>query len=322
MSVPVIDLDGFLHGGSAARLRILETLDHALRCNGFFLLRRHGVPKRLVAELQRVSRQFFALPPEDKRKVAQPNSQTMRGYVAMGRESLAYSRDRIALPDLNESFMMGQPQLDRADGSFAPNIWPHCVPLMRTVWTEYYCEMESLAATLLRMFAAALRIADDFFDDKFASHTSRLRARYYPRQREKPEPGQLRAGAHTDYGSLAILATEDRPGGLQVREATGQWIDVPASADCFIVNIGDLLARWTNDRWPAALHRVVNPPPGTDGETGRLSHIYFQSPSDGALVECLEVCCDAGRPPRYPPVHAGEYLRTKFRKVDQTGDKR
>jgi isopenicillin N synthase-like dioxygenase len=319
MSIPLIDVGQFSQQSSDARRPVAATLDRALRDYGFFLLHGHGIPASLLEDLRRVSHQFFACPFEQKSKVAQPNPETMRGYVAMGRESLSYSRDQAAPPDLNESFMIGQPHVREAHGSFPANLWPEYPPLMTSIWTEYYCRMETLALQILRMFAAALQLTDDFFDAKFEAHTSRLRARYYPAQTVEPQLGQLRAGAHTDYGSIAILATEDRPGGLQVRERSGRWIDVPVIDGCFIVNIGDLMARWTNDRWPAALHRVVNPPRTVRDSGGRLSHIYFQSPSDETLIECLGVCCGGRQPAKYSPIRAGEYLRMKFKKVDQIG---
>jgi isopenicillin N synthase-like dioxygenase len=318
MSIPVIDLARFLDAGGSERAHVAENLDRALRSNGFFLIQGHGVPNDLLESLQRLSREFFARPLDEKMRVAQLGPGVMRGYVAMGRESLSYSRGKEAPPDLNESFMIGQPQARDTDRAFAANLWPQYPPLMQRVWTEYYRTMEDLAGRLMRMLAAVLQLPESFFDDKFKAHTSRLRARYYPSRKEPPQPGQLRAGAHTDYGSLAILAAEDRPGGLQAWERSGQWIDVPVVKDCFIVNIGDLTARWTNERWPAALHRVVNPPPDAADQTGRLSHIYFQSPNDDLLIECLDVCCGAGQPPKYTPVRAGEYLSTKFEKVDRS----
>jgi isopenicillin N synthase-like dioxygenase len=315
MSVVLVDIGSFFNATPRARKVMARTVDRALHDNGFLLVGGHDVPADLVASLVEASRAFFALPPHEKAAVAQPTPRTQRGYVAMGRESLAGSRDRAAPPDLNESFMMGQPDVRRRGSASAPNLWPAAPTDMRAVWTRYYREMERLAAALLRMFAVALGGVETLFDEKFAFHTSRLRARYYPGQTAEPRAGQLRAGAHTDFGSLAILLAEDRPGGLQVRERSGMWVDVPAVPGHFIVNVGDLMARWTNDRWPAALHRVVNPPRDRAVESGRLSHIFFHSPAEDAVVECLEVCCDASRPPNYMPVRAAEYLQSKFEKV-------
>ena len=132
--------------------------------------------------------------------------------------------------------------------------------------------------------------------------------RNYPAQRVAPAPGQIRAGAHSDYGSLTILATEDKPGGLQVCNAAGEWVDVPIVDDCLIVNIGDLLARWTNDTWVSTLHRVVNPPAGAGAESRRQSLVFFHNPNYDAVIESLVP--DA--PAKYPRTTSGEHLRQLF----------
>jgi isopenicillin N synthase-like dioxygenase len=317
MRLCTVDLNRFLHAASAARKNMAEALDRGLRDHGFFLVCGHGVPERLMADLTRVSHSFFALPFAAKNRIAQPDPGTMRGYVAMGRESLAHSREQATPPDLNESFMMGQPDVRKMDRPFAPNLWPESPADLKVLWTDYYGHMERVAVDLLKVFAVALSLHEEFFERIFVAHTSRLRARYYPRHDNAPQPGQLRAGAHTDYGSLAILLAQDR--GLQFCSRSGDWNDVPIVDGCFIVNIGDLMARWTNDRWTAALHRVVNPPWPHPDEDGRLSHIFFHSPSDDTLVTCLDACCGARHPPRYAPVRAGDYLRMKCQKVRSEG---
>jgi isopenicillin N synthase-like dioxygenase len=139
-----------------------------------------------------------------------------------------------------------------------------------------------------------------------------LRVRNYPAPQTAPEPGQLRAGAHSDYGSLTILKTEDRPGGLQVCNAAADWVDVPVVDGAFIVNIGDLMARWTNDRWVSTLHRVVNPPPSRAAESRRQSLVFFHNPNYDALIECLPTCRDPAHPPRYEATTSGEHLREQF----------
>lgn len=315
MSIPLIDLNNFLRAAVSARKDTAEIVDSALRDNGFLLLQGHGVREELIDNMRKISREFFALPHNEKMQVASPDRSVMRGYFAMRQEGLSYSVDQTAPPDLNESFMIGQPDTDKMDRPFAVNLWPQQPASLRDLWTEYYREMEIVAAGLMQLFAVALNLPEHFFDEKLVAHASRLRARYYPSQPEQPEPGQLRAGAHTDYGTVSILVTEDRPGGLQVCRRSGHWLDVPIIEGCFIVNIGDLMARWTNDRWPAALHRVVNPPRERAADCERLSMIFFQSPSEDVLIECLSVCSNASTPPKYPPVLAGEHQRTKFNKA-------
>jgi len=125
-------------------------------------------------------------------------------------------------------------------------------------------------------------------------------------------PGQLRAGAHTDFGTMTILKPDAAPGGLQVRTPAGEWAPVKAPPGALVVNIGDMMARWTNDRWVSTLHRVVNPPPDAALGSERLSIGFFHQPNYDALVECLPSCRGAGEPPRYPAVRAGDHLHAQF----------
>ena len=147
--------------------------------------------------------------------------------------------------------------------------------------------MGGLAEDLMAMFALALDLPELFFADKIDRHISRLRVRNYPAPTAPPKPGQLRAGAHCDYGSLTILRTEDKPGGLQVFNHAKEWVDVPFAPDSFIINIGELMARWTNERWRANLHRVVNPPADKAAASRRLSLVFFHNPNYDTPVAAL-----------------------------------
>lgn len=164
----------------------------------------------------------------------------------------------------------------------------------------------------MRLFALALDQPETFFDDKVDRHISRLRVRNYPAPHEPPAPGQLRAGAHSDYGSLTILKAEDKAGGLQVCNNAGEWVDVAIVPDCFIVNLGDLMARWTNDRWVSTLHRVANPPMELARVSRRQSLVFFHNPNYDAVIECIPGCQGPDNPPKYPPITSGEYLRGQF----------
>jgi isopenicillin N synthase-like dioxygenase len=136
-----------------------------------------------------------------------------------------------------------------------------------------------------------------------------MRLNYYPAPAAPPAPGQLRAGAHTDYGGFTILSGEDVPGGLQVRTRDGRWVDVATTPTRFVVNIGDLLMRWTNDRWLSNMHRVVNPPDGVGRP--RLSIAFFSHPNYDVTIECLA----SQGPPRHPPVRSGDYRDLKYAKT-------
>jgi isopenicillin N synthase-like dioxygenase len=152
--------------------------------------------------------------------------------------------------------------------------------------------MSELARDLRRIFARGIGLSEDYFEDKFDRHHSSLRVIDYVDQTEEPLPGQLRAGEHTDYGFLTILRSEDSSGGLQVRPHNGDWMDVPTVADSFVVNIGDVMMRWTNDRWVSTLHRVVNPP-SRHQPSRRISIPFFHNPNVDAVVECLDAFRDA-----------------------------
>ncbi|WP_413702018.1 isopenicillin N synthase family dioxygenase [Psychromonas sp. KJ10-10] len=281
------------------------------------MIKGHGISPDLIAKARKVSQEFFDLPLIDKQKVARPSMDVARGYIGVDEESLARSRDPNAIgSDLNESFMIGPVDTPHQDYAFSPatgkhftaNIWPEKPIELKEVWSTYYREMGELAALLMRIFALALKLPEDYFDQLINRHISRLRVRNYPQQLEAPVAGQIRAGAHSDYGSLTILATEDKLGGLQVYNAQGEWVDVPIVPDCFIINIGDLLARWTNDTWVSTLHRVINPPKNSGPETRRQSLVFFHNPNYDAKISNLIPNTTA----KYPTTTSGEHLLSLY----------
>jgi isopenicillin N synthase-like dioxygenase len=165
----------------------------------------------------------------------------------------------------------------------------------------------------MRLFALALDLDEHWFDDKVDKHMTNFSVSNYPDQPHALPGSQLRAGAHTDYGSITILKTEDKPGGLEVRAADGRWAAVPIVPGAFIINIGDLMAQWTNDAWVSTMHRVVNPPRDQAAGSRRQSLIFFHQPNYDAVVECLPSCRGAGA--KYPPTTSGEHLWAKLQKM-------
>jgi isopenicillin N synthase-like dioxygenase len=315
--VPIIDLTPYRNGADKAG--VAKQVDRACREIGFLVVSGHGVPAGLVAETERLSHAFFDLPLAEKMKVARTDLNVLRGYVPVAAESLARSRGVKAEGDLNESFMVGEPdpsnepyfQCAAAGDYFAPNLWPERPTELRPVWTAYFREMERLATDIMRVFALALDLPESYFDDKVDRHISRIRVRCYPPISGGGDAAPSRAGAHTDYGSLTILKPQDGSGGLQVSK-DGTWIEVPIVPETFIINIGDLMARWTNDRWVSTLHRVVVPQAEAARRRRRLSVVFFHNPNYDAVIECIPGCGDGLRPTRYPPTRAGEYLKGKF----------
>jgi isopenicillin N synthase-like dioxygenase len=318
-AIPVIDLSEARDGDAPARRRLASRLDRVCRDIGFFTLVGHGAPASVLEELRKTANAFFALPIEEKRRAVHPVPTTPRGFCALGIEALSYGNDRTTPPDLKEYYHFGretwlnEPYFTGAEGQryFIPNIWPEQPEGFKEAAERYYSEMERISLTLMRLAALGLGVDEHFFDDKIDRHITAMRLNFYPAQTEAPLPGQLRAGEHTDYGNFTILNGENAPGGLQVLTRGGDWVDVETEPSSFVVNIGDLLMRWTNDRWVSNTHRVVNPPDSVAARAQRLSIAFFHHPNYDASIECIARPGEA----KYPPVRSGDYRDLKYRQT-------
>ncbi len=304
MDVPVIDLARTADSESA-RARAALAIDEALTTVGFMSVVHHGIHPRTVARAFDAARTFFDQPREVKETVASGKGQ-VHGYGRLGNESQAYANGELTLPDLSETFSV-HPGHDRR---LEPNRWPGEIMGFREAFTAYLQSTVALSDHVMGLCARALGLADGFFAPHLDRAALTLRANHYPALDHRPGPRQFRGGAHTDYGSITLLATDGRPG-LEVRDSAGEWHPVCAPKGAYIVNVGDLLARWTNDRWRSTWHRVV-PPAGEPPYLRRLSLVLFQTPNDDSVVECLPSCTSADNPARYEPVTAGRFLRDKL----------
>ena len=319
--VPVIDLAPARVGRAADRRDVARLIDRACIEIGFFAITGHGVSELVCRDLRDAGHRFFSLPIELKRRASPIDERAPRGYHALGGEALSAANDAVAPPDLKEFYHVGpvdvggDPYYTSARGRqfFLPNIWPDDPPEFRPAAIAYYRTMHELVGFLMRLTALGLGIEETFFDDKVSRSIGTMRLNYYPRQVHPPLAGQLRAGAHTDYGTLTILR-QDAVGGLEVLGPGGRWAGVEPVPGAFVINIGDLMARWTNDRWRSTLHRVVDPPDPAAAAARRLSMPYFQNANWSAEVSCLPTCLEPGDKPRYEPVLAGPHLMAKFRR--------
>jgi isopenicillin N synthase-like dioxygenase len=320
LEVPVIDIASFLATDPGGRRAIPQAVARACEEIGFFTIVGHGIDPGLITSAAGAARQFFDLPAEEKKKARSPDAAIARGYRAIGDEGLAGTRADQTPPDLKEVFHLGPPdfphdayhEAPEARAHFVDDAWPQSPAAFRPQVTAYYRAMEKLASDLMRIFALGLELPENFFADKIDRHISALRIINYPEQPTPPLPGQLRAGAHSDYGTLTILLGENEPGSLQVHTRSGQWIDVVFPPSSFVINIGDLMMRWTNDRWISTLHRVVNPPNSVAAQARRQSLAFFHHPNYDAEVACIPTCATASNPARYPPVKAGPYRMDKY----------
>jgi len=311
-SVPVVDL-------SADPDVVGAELDEVCRTVGFFQVTGHGVPDDVAEAAWSTASQFFDLPLQDKMAVARPTADYPYGYIPLAGESLSQSVTGAAPPDLKEVFNIGPPTpparriADPGEAwAYSPNLWPEALPELRPAWTAYYHAMRDLGGRLMSLLARGLGLPPGFFADKTCDGADALRAINYP-ARDAALPGQLRAGAHTDYGTLTILR-QDAVGGLEVLGLDGAWVGVEPVPGAFVINIGDLMARWTNDRWRSTLHRVVDPADRPAARARRQSMPYFQNANWSAEISCLPTCLEPGGTPRYQPVLAGPHLMAKFRR--------
>jgi isopenicillin N synthase-like dioxygenase len=316
--VPVIDIAPFIAGGRPQKQKVADEIRRACEEIGFFTIAGHGVPEANIEEARRLAFAFFDLPMEEKRRIERPPSKVSRGYTWVGDRGLAYSLGEKTAPDLQESFGMGP--IDGAppaaigtpaeNAFFLPNMFPERPAGFRKAFETLYRDFDRTAVTVLRIFAVALGLDEHAFDGKVDRHTSTFRAILYPPQLREPEPGQLRAGAHSDYGTLTVLRGDDVPGGLQVKIRSGEWVDVHPPKGTLVCNIGDLMMRWTNDRWLSNLHRVANPP-REHAANRRMTIVFFQNPNFDAEIKVI----DPAKPPKYEPMRFGDYYLGKHMKA-------
>jgi isopenicillin N synthase-like dioxygenase len=318
-ALPVIDLAPGFEGSVADRDVLAKTIGSACEAIGFLVVANHRLPWPLLEEAFAVSREFFALPVDEKLKYAADDPATPRGYTAFKSKNLARTYGLDTPPDLREQYFIGPLDADPAawaaypgaDRFYSANIWPACLPAYRRVFSALYREMETLSVELMRLFALALDLDERYFDDKIDRHFSTLPSNHYPELPTEVAPEQRRAGAHTDFGSLTILAIDGAAGGLQVELPGRGWTEVRAPRECLIVNLGDMMARWTGDRWRSTVHRVANPSTPTAGRS-RQSLGFFLHPNYDAEVACLPTCVRRGEAPPYPPIMAGLHMREKL----------
>jgi isopenicillin N synthase-like dioxygenase len=319
-TVPTVDISTWIDGSEADRSAIAAQVDDACRTFGFLKIAGHGVSTSTIDDMRTVTDEFFALPEESKLRVATPSAEIDRGYSALGSEALSYSVGAPTPPDMFEAFNAGirtlfgpLPDEDpRHANLWAADIWPASPQRMREVWAEYITALRALGDRMLHIFGVALDIDENFFVGRSDRSPDVIRALNYERHAGDPDPtdGQMRLGAHTDYGAVTILSADPVPG-LQIMGPDDTWWDITPTDGTFLVNLGDLIAAWTNDQWRSTLHRVVPPARTTDGPSRRRSIAYFHASNTDQIVEPIPSCVDDDHPRRYPSFCVGDHLNGK-----------
>ncbi len=324
-AIPSIDLNAFLTGTIDDQRASAAHADDTCRSIGFLIIENHGVPDEVIDTAWSITRAFFDLPLEQKLESRSADPGCPRGYFPMASEALAKSLGVDTPPDVKESFGIGplrapkheMPEED-FDFHYGENLWPGRPTDLREALTTYFKAMESLGSQVLRLFAAALELPHDYFEQFHTHPMCALRCINYPYSDAPLLPNQKGAGEHSDYGSITILKPDPEVAGLEIKLPSGIWARAPLVKDAFIINIGDLMARWTNDRWVSTLHRVVNPGTEQGGTNRRQSMAFFHNTNHDAEIECIPTCLEAREKPRYGPVQAGRYLIERFTSAVET----
>lgn len=313
--IPLIDFSHFLHGSPDVRLATARAILHGFQTAGFIYLSNHPIAPSSLSRAFHHSARFFAQTPDEKLSVAWTTPQANRGYSAPGREKVSQleteeevGKIRNAAPDLKESFEIGR---EGEEGH--PNQWPPESALQdfRGETLEFYEECRAMHVEVMKAIAVGMGLDEGFFDPFVDVGDNTLRLLHYPAVKAdvfKINPGQVRAGEHSDYGSITLLFQDNR-GGLQIRSPTGQFVDATPIDGTVVVNAGDLLARWSNDTIKSTVHRVVEPPRREGVEyPARYSIAYFCNPNFKSHIEAIPGTFATDEEKRYPGIKSGEYL--------------
>ena len=308
-SLPIVDF-ATLGTSHAADQALARQLDEIFSGIGFCYFRNIGVSQPLVDGLFAASARFHAQPEAAKRALAM--NATHRGYMAPNSSVIVTSSvANVKKPNYSESLMLMH-HVDPADPRHGtevhgPNQWPD-LPGFRETVEAYEAAMRAFCLKLLRPMALALDLPSDWFAPHFAKPTTFLRLLHYPPQPPDAPDDAFGSAPHTDYGFLTILC-QDNAGGLEVRRADGTWLKAPPIPGTWVVNVADMLSRWTNKRWQSTPHRVKNLSGGD-----RFSNPYFFDMDMDSIVQCVPTCTSPANPPRFPPVRYGDYLMERLDK--------
>ena len=306
--IPLIDFAPFTSDSSNGKARVAIAIASACETVGFFYLRNHGVPQSKIDATFAAAHFFFALPIEERmREELLCTAQSTRGYMPLG----ARHYPGTGAPDLMEAFKLqkelsaNDPDIVAGNRVHQRNRWPKGYPEFRETLLGYFDEMTRLSTQLLRAFALALDVEEGYFLGSYQKPLTQVSLLHYPAQSPAAPEDEYGIRPHADATAFTILA-QDEVGGLQVQGTRVDWIEARPIPGAFVVNIGDMMARWTNDRFASTKHRVFN-------RTGRerYSVPFFGIPDFDAVVECLPSCCGPHMPAKYAPLRVGDFINRK-----------
>lgn len=309
MAIPSVDLAEFLSGDPVRKNAFVQELGKAYEEVGFVAVKNHGVPDELIADLYKYVQQFFSLPLEQKRNYEIPELAGQRGYTSFGKEHAKGSD----APDLKEFFQYGQtPRDNYKEEEYPPNVRINEVEAFNTTFANAYRAFEQSGTALLQAIALYLDLDEHYFDNYVYNGNSILRAIHYPPITHEPKSA-IRAEQHEDINLITLLVGASADG-LQILTKQGEWVGVTSLPDQIVVNVGDMLQRFTNNKLMSTTHRVVNPAREL-WHTSRFSIPFFLHPKSSMSLRCLDTCIDAEHPKAYEDATAGEYLDERLREI-------
>lgn len=305
--IPSVNLEDFLSEDENKRQKFVNEIGKAYEDIGFVALKGHFLDQELVDNLYQQIKDFFSLPTEVKRKYEIAGIGGQRGYVSFGKETAKGYKTA----DLKEFWHFGQyvendPILD---AEYPKNVTVNELPEFNTVGKQAYKMLEKTGVYVLRALALYLGLTEDYFDDKVRNGNSILRPIHYPPITEEPKEA-VRAAAHGDINLITLLMGAQGKG-LQVQNHQGDWVDAIAQADELMINVGDMLSRLTNNKLKSTIHRVVNPPKESWGNS-RYSIPFFMHPTSDTSLNVLDNCIDDKHPKLYENITAGEFLTERL----------
>ena len=309
--LPIIDVSGLRHGDRSRRADVADAIRTACLDKGFFYITGHGVAENLIKSIFAEAARFFALPLESKMALDKARSKANRGYEPLAGQRLEAGTP----PDLKESFFIGEdaaasdPRVLAGQFGRGPNQWPKELPGFKSAVAPYFAEMRKLGALMYGGLALSLGLDETYFDAFYGDPLNTLRMIHYPPQPANPEPDQKGCGAHTDFGGITLLL-QDAVGGLQVWDSSDGWIDARPVEGTFVVNLGDFVSLWTNNKYRSTLHRVIN----SSGRE-RYSIPFFVNGDPDFSVSCIPICLDPGETPKFAATTIAEHFTAMYRKT-------
>lgn len=312
-SIPSLDLADFCNGDDTSKKKFVAELGAAYNNIGFVAIRNHFLTEAQQGQVYTVIKSFFSLPDEIKKKYERTDLAGQRGYTGKGKE---HAKGRNT-GDLKEFYHVGQElsSEEQKKENYPANVWPEEIPAFEKISVDVYRALEKTGTYMLRAIALYLNLPENYFDDKIKNGNSILRPiHYYPIENPDAVPADaVRAAEHGDINLITLLmgASAD---GLQVLRRDGKWIPITALPEQLVVNVGDMLERFTNKKLKSTIHRVVNPPRAMMN-TPRYSIPFFMHPRSEMSLAALPSCVDAEHPKLWDDITAGEFLDQRLREI-------